>query len=119
MPSVDDSRSVSQIECSENIDNTLSVRRLPIEAVLLFLLVAAAFIVRLWPVWKVHFWDEAVYLQNAEVICCGKLNYSELDSRPPLLSLLFAGAFKLWHSAYAASILTAALNALGPLVLYL
>ena len=89
------------------------------EIAFLVAMTAAAFLVRLWPVWQVHFWDEAVYLQNAEVICCGKLNYSELSSRPPLLSLLFAGVFRLWHSVYAASILVALLNALGPLFLYL
>jgi 4-amino-4-deoxy-L-arabinose transferase-like glycosyltransferase len=82
-------------------------------------LAAAAFVVRLWPVWQVHFWDECVYLQNAEVLCCGKTNYSELSSRPPLLSLLFAVVFRVWHSAFAASLLTAALNALGPLFLFL
>lgn len=82
-------------------------------------LAAAAFLVRLWPVWQVHFWDEAVYLQNAEVICCGKTNYSELSSRPPLLSLLFAGVFRVWHHVYAASLLTAALNALGAPFVYL
>ncbi|MGI9101623.1 MAG: glycosyltransferase family 39 protein [Terriglobales bacterium] len=97
----------------------LRPRRFPVTAVLLLLLVGAAFLVRLWPVRQVHFWDEAVYLQNAEVICCAKTNYSELDSRPPLLSLLFAIAFRIWHSAYAAGILTAALNSLGPLFLYL
>jgi 4-amino-4-deoxy-L-arabinose transferase-like glycosyltransferase len=57
-------------------------------------------------------------LQNAELICCGKNNYNEIDSRPPLLSLLFAGAFKVWHSDYAAYFVTAVLNALGPVVLY-
>ncbi len=93
--------------------------RFSVEEALLVLLVTAAFLFRLWPVWQVHFWDEAVYLQNAEVICCAKTNYSELSSRPPLLSLLFAGIFLIWHSAYAASILTAALNSLGPLFLYL
>src|SRR6266404_3850113 len=87
------------------------------EAAFLTLLVAAAFLVRLWPIWQVHFWDEAVYLQNAEVICCGKTNYSELSSRPPLLSILFALAFLLWHHVYAASVLTALLNAAGPLFL--
>jgi 4-amino-4-deoxy-L-arabinose transferase-like glycosyltransferase len=81
-------------------------------------LFAAGLLVRLWPIWKVHFWDEAVYLQNAEVICCGKNNYSELSSRPLLLSLLYAGLFRVWHNVYAASLLVAALNALGPLLLY-
>ncbi|MGH9544797.1 MAG: ArnT family glycosyltransferase [Terriglobales bacterium] len=66
-----------------------------------------------------HFWDENVYLQNAELICCGKNNYNEIDSRPPLLSILFAGAFLLWHSDYAAWIVAALMNALGPVFLYL
>lgn len=88
------------------------------EIAFLLLLFAAAFLVRLWPIWQVHFWDEAVYLQNAKVICCDKANYSELGSRPPLLSLLYAGVFLLWHHDYAASLLVATLTALGPLFLY-
>jgi len=94
-------------------------RAIAVEPLLLLVLVIAASAVRLWPVWRVHYWDEAVYLQNAEVICCAKANYSELDSRPPLLSILYAGAFVLWHSPYAASILTAILNGVGALFLYL
>ncbi len=82
------------------------------------LLIAGAFLLRLWPLSKVHFWDEAVYLQNAEAICCGKVNYSELDSRPPLLSVIFAAMFLLKNHVYAASIVTALLNALGPGLLY-
>lgn len=81
-------------------------------------LFCTAFVVRVWPLSKVHFWDEAVYLQNAEVICCGKTNYSELESRPPLLSLIFAVVFRVWHSVYAADIVTAMLNAAGPVLLY-
>ncbi len=83
-----------------------------------FLLVAAAFLVRLWGLSKMHYWDEAVYLQNAEVICCGKANYSELISRPPLLSLFFAFVFLFWHHIYAACIGTALVNALGPALLF-
>jgi hypothetical protein len=83
-----------------------------------FLLVAAAFVVRLWGLSKMHYWDEAVYLQNAEVICCGKANYSELISRPPLLSLFFAFIFLFWHHIYAACIATALVNALGPALLF-
>jgi len=78
----------------------------------------AGFLLRVWGLSKVHFWDEAVYLQNAEVICCGKVNYSELGNRPPLLSLFFALVFLVWHHVYAASIATALLNALGPVFLY-
>src|SRR5258707_14693095 len=92
--------------------------QLILEFAFVALLVGAAFVLRLWPLSKAHFWDEAVYLQNAEVICCGKTNYSELSSRPPLLSLVFAGVFLLWNNVYAASLVTAFLNALGPLFLY-
>lgn len=88
------------------------------EASFVMLVVAAAFLVRVWPLPTAHFWDETVYLQNAEVICCGKHNYSELDSRPPLLSLIFAAVFLLSHHVYAASIVAAFLNALGPALLY-
>jgi 4-amino-4-deoxy-L-arabinose transferase-like glycosyltransferase len=92
--------------------------RVSLEPVLLFLLVGAAFLIRVWGVSRAHFWDEMVYLQNAQVICCGKNNYSELSYRPPLISLVFAGVFLIWHSVYAASIVTALVNALGSLFLY-
>jgi Dolichyl-phosphate-mannose-protein mannosyltransferase/Alg9-like mannosyltransferase family len=85
----------------------------------LLLLFAGAFLVRVWGLSYLHYWDEMVYLQNAKVICCGKTNYSELQFRPPLLSLLFAGAFLIRDHIFAASIVTAALNALGPVLLFL
>jgi 4-amino-4-deoxy-L-arabinose transferase-like glycosyltransferase len=66
-----------------------------------------------------HYWDENVYLLNAEYFGFGKAGYMEIASRPPLLSLLFAGIFKVWHSDYAAEIVAAALNALAPTFLYL
>jgi hypothetical protein len=87
-------------------------------AVFLSILFVAAFLVRLWGMSKSHFWDEMVYLQNAQVICCGKINYSELDFRPPLLSLIFAGVFLLWRHIFAACIATAFVNALGPVFLF-
>lgn len=118
MPNPDRNRR-SEMGSTETARSTGKDWQAAAETVFLVWLVAAGFLVRLWPLWQVHFWDEAVYLQNAEVICCGKINYSELNSRPPLLSLLFAGVFLLWHNVYAASILTAALNALGPPFLYL
>ena len=94
-------------------------RRGRLEVFLLFLLCAAAFIVRIWGVSRFHFWDEMVYLQNALVICCGKINYSELDFRPPLISVIYGGAFLVWRNIYAACIVAAFLNALGPVFLYL
>jgi len=93
-------------------------RQIILWSIFVFLLVAAAFLVRLWGLSKMHFWDETVYLQNAEVICCGKTNYSELGSRPPLLSLIFAFFFYFWNHIYAACIATALLNALGPALLF-
>ena len=66
-----------------------------------------------------HYWDENVYLLNAEYFGFGKAGYTEIASRPPLLSLLFAGIFKVWHSDYAAEILAAAINAVAPAFLYL
>jgi 4-amino-4-deoxy-L-arabinose transferase-like glycosyltransferase len=89
------------------------------ESVYVVALVAAGFALRVWGISKMHFWDENVYLQNAETICCGKTNYSELDSRPPLLSLIFAGVFLVWNSTYAAAIVTALLNAAGAAWIYL
>ena len=85
----------------------------------LLLLFAGAFLIRVWGLSYAHYWDEMVYLQNAKVICCGKMNYSELGSRPPLLSLLFAGVFLIRDHIFAACIVTAALNALGPVFLFL
>jgi 4-amino-4-deoxy-L-arabinose transferase-like glycosyltransferase len=100
------------------VDRETARRHATYEFAFVFLLAAAAFVLRVWGLSKMHFWDENVYLQNAEVICCGKNNYSELSSRPPLLSILFAGAFLIWNSVYAAAIVTALVNALGPVALY-
>ena len=93
-------------------------KRLIWEWAFVVFLLGAGFLLRVWGLSKVRSWDEAVYLQNAEVICCGKVNYSELGSRPPLLSLFFALIFLVWHHVYAASIATALLNSLGPVFLY-
>src|ERR1017187_8974237 len=89
------------------------------EKIFMIVLVAAGFVLRVWGLTRMHTWDENVYLQHAEIICCGKTNYSELDRRPPLLSLLFAGVFLVWNSSYAAAIVTALLNALGAVWTYL
>src|SRR5664279_661450 len=102
------------ISVPSHVSHFFLKRKSRVESLLLFLLVAAAFLVRIWGISKTHFWDEIVYLQNAQVICCGKINYSELEFRPPLISLIYAGVFLLWHHVYAACIVTALLNALGP-----
>jgi 4-amino-4-deoxy-L-arabinose transferase-like glycosyltransferase len=109
----------AQINSTPKHNSRSSQPRLGIpESTFVVVLIAVAFVLRVWGVSKLHFWDEAVYLQNAEVICCGKVNYSELGSRPPLLSLILAGVFLLWHHVYAACIVVALLNALGPAFLY-
>ncbi len=89
------------------------------ESTFLLLLVACSFLLRIWGISHLHVWDENVYLLNAEKILTGAAPYDEMSSRPPLLPLLFAGAFTLWHSDYAAWIVAVGLNALGPLFLYL
>lgn len=93
-----------------------SERFVPVFLLLLFI---ASLLVRIWGMSKFHSWDEMVYLQDGQVICCGKLNYSELEFRPPLLPLIFAGVFLICHSIYAACIAAAFLNALGPVFLFL
>lgn len=96
-----------------------SPRHLLLEFLAVVLIFAGAFTLRVWPLTDIHYWDEAVYLQDAEVICCGKTNYSDLDSRPPLISLMFAAVFLVWHHVYAAEVVTALVNALGVVLLYL
>ena len=107
-----------RLDCGSSATVSGPLRR-KVEGGFLLLLIAAAFLLRVWGLSQARFWDEAVYLQNAEVICCGKTNYSELDSRPPLLSLIFAGVFLVRNHVYAAGVTTALLNALGPALLYL
>jgi 4-amino-4-deoxy-L-arabinose transferase-like glycosyltransferase len=80
-------------------------------AATLFVICAVAFVVRLFPMQVSHWWDETVYLQNAEVIFSGRTNYDEFILRPPVLSILIAAAFAIHHSAFAAGVLTAALGA--------
>lgn len=89
------------------------------ELTFLIVLVAASFLLRFWGVSHLHIWDENVYLLNAEKMLTGSAPYDEVSSRPPLLPLLFAGAFRLWHSDYAAWMVATGLNAAGPLFMYL
>lgn len=85
----------------------------------ILILVACAFLVRFWGVTRLHYWDENVYLLNAEYFYSGHAGFTEIDYRPPLLSVLFAAAFHAWHSDYAAEVLAALLNAMGPLFMFL
>jgi hypothetical protein len=95
-----------------------TLKRDRIVAFFLLILFIAGFLVRVWGMSKYHSWDEMVYLQDGQVICCGKLNYSELDFRPPLLSLIFGGVFLVWHNIWAACVTTALINSLGPVFLF-
>ncbi len=86
---------------------------------LIILVLLVAFLVRLFPIRIAHWWDETVYLQNAEVLFSGRTNYNEFSFRPPLLSILFFLGFFIWHSPILASILTAAISVLAPLFIFL
>jgi 4-amino-4-deoxy-L-arabinose transferase-like glycosyltransferase len=93
-------------------------RGVALEWALVGVVFVAAFVVRLWGVSHKHGWDENVYLLNAQQMCCGGSHYNEIDSRPPLLSLIYAGTLRVWHSDYAAWVVAALMNALGPVLVY-
>src|SRR5262249_3333063 len=72
-----------------------------------------------FPLTYSHFWDEAVYLQHAKVMLDGRDNYSELSSRPPLLSAMYALGFALWDSVYVANIIQGIVSSLAIVFLFL
>ncbi len=85
----------------------------------LTVLVAIAFVVSLFPLHRVYLWDEAVYLANAENLFSSSPYYSELDFRPPLLSvLLYLGSYVMPMAVFA-RLLSAAFFACAVLLLYL
>lgn len=94
----------------------MNPRHVRIFLITLFLI---AFILRLYPLQQWHEWDESVYLQHAERIVSGKSNFDELSFRPPVLPILIAGAYTIWHHHYAAEILIALLTSLAVFGLYL
>ncbi len=81
-------------------------------------IILLTFFFYLIPIRAAHFWDETVYLQNAETIFFGATNYNELSFRPPLLSIFYGLGFLIWHSAAFASIITAALAVLAPIFFF-
>jgi 4-amino-4-deoxy-L-arabinose transferase-like glycosyltransferase len=87
--------------------------------ILLGLLLVSALWLRVFPLTLSHYWDETVYLQNAKVISEGRDNYSELDYRPPLISVFYALGFRIWDHVYVANIVQGLLTALGVLLIYL
>jgi len=87
--------------------------------ILLIIIVALSFVVRVLPLEYTHYWDETVYLNHAETINSGQSNYSEINSRPPFLSILIAGAYFIKHHIFSANILVAILGAIGVFFTYL
>ena len=85
----------------------------------LVILLIISFILRLWPLQISHWWDETVYLQDAEVIFSGVNNYNEFNLRPPMLSLLFAVGYIFKHSIFTASIIVSLLGTIGVLFAFL
>ena len=51
---------------------------------MLVLFVVAAILVRIWGASRIHFGDEMVYLQNAQVICCPLGVWREVLRQTPL-----------------------------------
>ncbi|MEK6947648.1 MAG: glycosyltransferase family 39 protein [Nanoarchaeota archaeon] len=92
-------------------------KKLFILIVILFILIT--FTIRLVPLRTSHWWDETVYLQNAEIIYSGSESYNEWNFRPPLLSILITGIFYIWHNVFVVSILIALICTLLPIFAYL
>lgn len=86
---------------------------------LIILIFLVAFSLSLLPLRAVFYWDESVYLLNAEHFYEGQDNYSEIDFRPPLLSFLISLTYIIWHSFHSAKFLVAVLSALSVPILYL
>ncbi|MFC1666158.1 ArnT family glycosyltransferase [Nanoarchaeota archaeon] len=83
------------------------------------LILVLMFLLRFFPLRLIHWWDETVYLQHAEIMFSGRTNFSELAFRPPLLSIFFFLGFFIKHSVVIASIITAFLGVLVPVVIFL
>ncbi|MFH1587435.1 MAG: glycosyltransferase family 39 protein [Candidatus Diapherotrites archaeon] len=85
-------------------------------SIILFL----SFVARIYPLQEVHWWDETVYLQHAEIITGLRTNnFDEFNLRPPLLPVLFGLGFLVWHHPFMASFIVAALGILGVFYIYL
>ncbi len=66
-----------------------------------------------------YYWDELIYLQHAEILSGKENNYNEFDFRPPLLSILIAGLYSLWHNPIIANIFVSLLATFSALFAYL
>lgn len=87
---------------------------------LAFILVAG-FLIRLFPVrGGYHYWDETVYLQHGEVLTGESPDvYDEFEFRPPLFSLILAGAFLISSSLLSAHLTGAGLSSLAIILVYI
>lgn len=78
-------------------------------------------LIRIFPIrMGFHYWDEAVYLQHAEILSGLRPDfYNELDFRPPLFSLILGTLYLFRPSTTAAHIVVAVLSSLVIPVTYL
>ncbi len=85
----------------------------------ILIIILLSFFLRLWPLQKAHWWDETVYLQNAETIFFGRTNFDELQIRPPIISVIFGLGFLVSHNVFTAGIIAALISSLAVLFIYL
>src|SRR3989344_8687098 len=84
------------------------------EAIALLAIFLLSFTVRIYSVEVIHWWDETVYLQHAEIFAGLRAdNFNEFWLRPPLLPILFAAGFLVWHNPIMASIIVSLIGAVG------
>ncbi|KHO44965.1 MAG: hypothetical protein QS98_C0014G0016 [archaeon GW2011_AR3] len=90
------------------------------ENIFLALLILFSFVIRLFPVdTSYFFWDETVYLQNAQYYAGMPASYTELNIRPPLLPMMLSGIYSLGLDAEVWSrVLMAFLNSLMVLLAF-
>jgi len=86
--------------------------------VLLAAILVAALLLRILPLTYSHFWDEAVFLQNAKVMLGARSNYDEFFLRPPALSALYAMGFALWDDIFVANIVQGIVTTLAVLLTF-
>jgi len=80
------------------------------------------FFIRFFPI-RVgfHYWDECVYLQHAEIISGFRdaSLFNEFDIRPPLLPVLLAVGYQVYHSIVMAHFVISFISSLGILIIFL
>jgi len=87
----------------------------------LAVILVAGFLLRLFPVrGGYHYWDETVYLQHAEILTGESPDvYNEFEFRPPLFSLMLAGAFLISSSLFSAHLTVAGISSLAIILVYI